>query len=148
MVNSISAANPNVNRIGVMDKVSQEQLYSPGYYSMPDPYYEPPRRRKHTSFIGFLANLVLTAAVIGGVAIGIRKGLMKNYQVADKLPDNASAWARIKNSFAKNTDALYEKTIGKLFKNKKVKTDGDSTNGADTKGTPETNKSNESETKK
>lgn len=117
MINSVSRVAFG-SSIGAMDKVTQEQMYSPGKYAqpdmgldLPDPYHH--HHEKKGSFLGFLGKLVLTAVVVGAGAIGIRKGLMNDYTVIEKLGDGAKFGARFKNNFAKYTDILYEETVGR-----------------------------------
>ena len=131
MVNSVSAVQiqPQVQnmpqeKIGAMDKITQEQLAHPGYYvvspikglyEVPEPEY-----KKKGGFFKFLGKLLLTAVVVGGVSIGIRKSVFKNYnpkEVADK-------GEKFKNWFVKWTDKLYDGITG-IFKKtgEKVKTD-------------------------
>lgn len=139
MVNSISNVPFGV---GAMDKVSQEQLASPGYYTMspqrglqemPYPVYKEKR-----SFLSFLGNIAVKAILIGGAAIGIRKGLMNEYKVLDKLPEGAKFGAKFKNTFAKYTDKLYDATVGKIITMiKKSKTEAPKTPEAETKALPQ-----------
>lgn len=123
MVNSISNVPFGV---GAMDKVSQEDLAKPGYYAvtqkglqeMPYPAYKEKR-----SFLSFLGNIAVKAVLIGAAVIGIRKGLMNEYKVLDKLPEGSKFGAKFKNTFAKYTDKLYDVTVGKiitLIKNSKT----------------------------
>lgn len=119
MVNSISASQaPAQNKVGAMDKLTQEQLAHPGYYvvSPVKGLYEVPEHsyKKKGGFFAFLGKIIITALVIGGAAIGIRKGLMKNYQVQETLGEKAKFGAKVKNTFAKYTDTIYDATIGKL----------------------------------
>lgn len=120
MINSVSTATstgttPSIVR--AMDKVSQEQLYSPGLYSMPELMeYEHHHHKRDAGFLGFLGKVILTAVVIGAGAIGIRKLLMNDYKVVDNIASNVKRSLKFKNWFAKNTDRLYEVTVGRLFK--------------------------------
>lgn len=120
MVSSISASQaPAQNRVGAMDKLTQEQLAHPGYYAVSPikGLYEVPEHsyKKKGGFFSFLGKIILTALVIGGAAIGIRKGLMKDFVVQEgKLPEGTKFGAKVKNTFAKYTDTLYDATIGKL----------------------------------
>lgn len=138
MVNSISNVPFGV---GAMDKISQEQLASPGYYTMSPqrglqemPY---PAYKEKRSFLGFLTNIAVKAILIGGAAIGIRKGLMNEYKVLEKLPEGAKFGAKFKNSFAKYTDKLYDATVGKIITMvKKSKTKTPDAPAAETKALP------------
>lgn len=119
MVNAVSASQPQAqNKVGAMDKLTQEQLAHPGYYAVSPikGLYEVPEHsyKKKGGFFAFLGRVILTALVIGGAAIGIRKGLMSKYVVQEKLEDKAKFGAKLKNTFAKYTDTLYDATIGKL----------------------------------
>ena len=121
MINPVSKMSFG-SSIGAMDKVSQEQMYNPGLYSMPElmePEYHHPKKKG--SFLGFLAKLALTGIVVCAAAIGIRKGLMDDYKVIEKLPDTAKFGVKFKNSFAKYTDNFYDATIAKALKYLKAK---------------------------
>lgn len=115
MINSVSKMSFG-SSIGAMDKVSQEQMYNPGLYAMPELMEQPHHHnKKDGGFLGFLGKLILTALVVGAASIGIRKVLMKNYNAVEKLPDSASNSAKFTNWFAKWTDKLYDATVGKFF---------------------------------
>lgn len=115
MVNSLSAVTTGSN-IGAMDKVTQEQLYSPGRYSQPIIIEAEPRYREKGSFLGFLGKTVVYLTLLGAAAIGGRKLLMKDYKVLDTLPEDSKAMAKVKNTFAKYTDILYDNTVAKIVK--------------------------------
>ena len=113
MMNSISAIS--FKGIGAMDKVSQEQLYNPGLYALPELLNPPPPPyKKRGGFLNFLGKVLLTAIIVAGAAIGIRKVLMNDYKVIEKLADNAPNGDKIKNTFAKYTDKLYDNTVVKF----------------------------------
>lgn len=113
MVNSVSGFS--AKGIKALDKVSKEQLYDPGLYAIQE-LLDPPRPAYKTKggFMSFLGKVLLTAVVFGGAAIGIRKVLMNDYKVLEKLADNAKTGEKIKNTFAKYTDKLYENTVVKF----------------------------------
>ena len=119
MTTAISSGVPAQN-IRAMDRVSQEQLYSPGAYTIQEimAFSEPPRKKQ--SFLGFLTKLVVGAAVIGGMAIGARKyipALSKtSIDVAKGLETDAKLLDKVKYYFAKYTDKLDEITVTKLSK--------------------------------
>lgn len=124
MVTSVSAVAPQSNpNVRAMDKLTAEQIAHPGYYvvspvkglyEVPEPEY-----KRKGGFLRFLGKVILTAAIVGAAAIGIRRLGMKGYNHAD--PVNAKN--NFKNWFARNTDKLYD-TIDGLFKKaeSKVKT--------------------------
>lgn len=119
MVNSISSSQaPAQNKVGAMDKLTQEQLAHPGYYAVSPikGLYEVPEHsyKKKGGFFAFLGKIIITGLVIGGAAIGIRKGLMKDYVVQEGKMESAKFGEKMKNSFAKYTDMLYDTTLGKL----------------------------------
>lgn len=76
MVMSVSNAAPQ-KKIGVMDKISQEQLNSLGKYSSSVIILESPQAiqtyRKSGGFLRFLGKLVLLTAAICGGAVLMRK---------------------------------------------------------------------------
>ena len=110
VINSVSTVS--FKGVGVMDKVSQEQLYNPGLYALPELLNPPPPvYKKRGGFLNFLAKVLFMAVVAGGIAIGIRKVLMNDYKVVEKLADKATSVEKIKNSFAKYTDKLYDNTV-------------------------------------
>jgi hypothetical protein len=96
-----------------LDKISNEQLYAPGLYAMPEVSQPSAPLEKKGSFLGFLGKTVATALLIGVAAVGARKFLMKDYKVIE-LADDAKSLEKIKNTFAKYTDKLYDVTVGKI----------------------------------
>lgn len=115
MINAVTNAPLN-GQVRAMDKVSKEQLYSPGLYTMPELMeLEHHHHEKQGSFLGFLGKLILTAAVIGAGAITIRKTLMDDYKVIDSIDSKVKTSLKVKNWFAKYTDKLYDITVGKLL---------------------------------
>lgn len=120
MINSVSKASFG-NQATVMEKVPQEQLSAPGLYTMdnvmapppPDAYYPSnyTYEKRDSGFLGFLGKVLLTAAVVAGGAVGVRKTLMNDYKVVEKLADTATKGEKFKNNFAKYTDKLIEKSV-------------------------------------
>lgn len=116
MVNAVSgvplSSNNNSNNVRAMDKVSQEQLYSPGRYNVNELLEPPSYRRKHEgSFLGFLFKLALTVAAVGGVAAFARK----KTSFAKFSLDNPKGFVkRIKVKFAKFGDFVNEKIVDKI----------------------------------
>lgn len=90
--------------IGAMDKVSKEQLYSPGLYSMPELMQPPPRPYKeHMTFLGFLGRLVLTAAIVLGGPLLARKNIkaIKDIPLEVKLSKDAKFVEKAKFQLAR-----------------------------------------------
>lgn len=118
MVNSVSNVPSGNYQPKAMDKVSQEQLYNPGLYATQELLESPHYREKKGSFLGFLGKLVLTAAVIGGVALGARKlipSLNKDaINVADGIKKDAGFGAKVKYYVAKLGDFVDEKIVTKI----------------------------------
>lgn len=113
MVNSVS----NMSSMGQtqFSGASQpEQYYSANQYEMQTASYP---QKKHT-VLGFLGKLILTAAVIGGGSIAARKFIpaIKDYKVIEKMADDAKPMEKIKNTFVKWTDKLYDNTVDKVIK--------------------------------
>lgn len=123
MVNSMSGVS--FGSIGAMDKVSQEQLYSPGAYSMPElGMQQPPPYKKKGGFIGFLSKLVLTAAVVGGGAVAANKFIpqIKNAKLLKDLPAEGAKKMDKVYGRIKQFGEWVEKTVVGLF-TKKPKVD-------------------------
>lgn len=130
MVTSVSGVAPQSNpTVRAMDKLTAEQIAHPGYYvvspvkglyEVPEPEY-----KRKGGFFRFLGKVILTAAIVGAAAIGIRKGLMSGYK--PEIPENAGK--TFKNWFVRKTDKLYD-VINGLFKKaeNKVKTENTSLN--------------------
>jgi len=137
MVTSVQGATPN-RQITAMDKVSQEQLYDPGLYALRELMEPPPVYRKKNGFLRFLGNLILTAAVLGAVAVGARKyvKVINDVNLTQKLGENAKTGERIKYKIAQFGEWV-EKTVRKPFvtKAKDGAADGAATksSGAETK---------------
>lgn len=114
MVSSIGTT-PAMQQIQATDRITPEQMYNPGAYAAPPViiYNQP---QKQTSFLGAVGKLILTAAVIAGGAIAARKFIpaLKDYKVLDKLPDGAKTMEKVKNTFAKWTDKLYDGPVTKV----------------------------------
>lgn len=147
MVTSVSGVTQQNNQpIRAMDKITPEQLAHPGYYvvspvkglyEVPEPSY-----KKKGGFLKFLGKVILTAVVVGGAAMGIRKRFMGGYQVKPV----AEKGERFKNWFCKQADWLYNHSIGLLKKSDPkanandskaggVKNDSANTQGANTTST-------------
>lgn len=132
MVTSVSGvAQQNNQPIKAMDKLTSEQIAHPGYYvvspvkglyEVPEPEY-----KRKGGFLRFLGKVILTAAIVGAAAIGIRRLGMKGYNHAD--PVNAKN--TFKNWFVRNTDKLYD-AINGLFKKaeSKINTKNNASNEA------------------
>lgn len=132
MVTSVSGVTSQSNpTVRAMDKLTAEQIAHPGYYvvspvkglyEVPEPEY-----KRKGGFFRFLGKVILTAAIVGAAAIGIRKGLMGKY----RPDDAANAGNTFKNWFAKKADKLYD-AINGLFKEakNKVKTENNAPNDA------------------
>lgn len=130
MVMSVAGAS-SPKKIGVMDKVTQEQLYSQGRYSSPVVIVEESPKtayRQGDSFIRFLGKLVLTAAAICGGAVAIRKWVpamqKESIDVTQKLDSTAKPLEKIKYYIAKFADWITDE-IKDIFTRKKPK-DADS----------------------
>ena len=126
MVKSVSNISFK-SAIGAMDKVSKEQLYNPGLYSIQeimDP--TPPPYKEKGGFLGFLGRLVLTAAIVLGVPLLARKKLnmIKDIPLDIKPAKEAKIGEKIKFSIAKFGDwvdkTIYQK-IAKAFAKKSEK---------------------------
>lgn len=121
MVMSISEATPQ-KKIGVMDKVTQEQLYSPGKYSSPVVIYDgPPPSSNYSrpdSFVRFLGKLVLTATAVCGAAVAMRKWVpaMKKdiLNVSEKVDPKSTIIYKAKYYIAKFADSI-ENQLKELF---------------------------------
>lgn len=83
MVSSISGVT-QTNNIQATDKVSREQLYSPGAYTLNDVIEPPHRHKKHGSFLGFLVKTAVLAAIVGGVAARVSTRSLKDFKVNGK----------------------------------------------------------------
>ena len=125
MVSSLQGCAPQVQQgsaLGAMDRVTPEQVNRPGLYSldqavMADIGIKPPK--KHDSILGSIGNLLVDTVVLGAVAVGVRKGLMGGYKVEEVVPEKGLAKA--KHYFAKYTDLVYDKTVGKVLEYIKTK---------------------------
>lgn len=115
MIRSVSNV-PFGSKPGVMDKVSQEQLNSPGEYSKKEPM--PSQNRQRGGFLSFLVKAVLAAAVIVTGLILTRRYALSKVDVSRELSDTAKTGERIKYDLAKAADWLEKHTIG-LFRRKK-----------------------------
>lgn len=121
MVNAISSVpSTNSSNVRAMDKVSQEQLYSPGLYNVNELLEPPHRHREQGSFLGFLFKVALATAIVGGVAAFARK----KTSFADFSLENPKGLVRrIKVKFAQFGDFVNNKILSKIFK----KSGGDNT---------------------
>lgn len=127
MVESVSNTLPNP-KINVMDKVSQEQLQSPGAHSysrndyLPSPVF-PEERRSGSGFWGFLGKVILWVAVIGAASIALRRYVpaLKKVEIAQKPQADAKAWDTIKYDFARFADWVKRYSIDLVRKNKSGK---------------------------
>lgn len=104
------------NKPGVMDKVSQEQLNSPGEYTKKEPM--PSQNKQKGGFLSFLVKAVLAAAIVTTGLILTRRYALNKVDVSEKLSDGAKPFERIKYDLAKAADWLEKHTIG-LFRRKK-----------------------------
>lgn len=134
MVKSIS--NVSFGKTGVLDKISQEQLSSPGAYSknylppsptLPPPYSSPTKSqqpqhyyKEDSGFLGFLAKVVVLAAVICGGSVLARKYVpsLSKINLSEELAKDAKPMEKAKYYFAKFADWLKENSID-LFKKSK-----------------------------
>lgn len=124
MVTSVSTVAPQNNQTAkAMDKLTPEQIAHPGYYvvspvkglyEVPEPEY-----KRKGGFLRFLGKVILTAVIVGGVAIGIRRKLMKDY-----MPTNKNTF---KDWFARNTDKLYDGLKSIFKKSEKTAEDAKAT---------------------
>lgn len=122
MVSSVSSVNnvspsPNPTQgqpVRAMDKVSQEQIYSPGIYSMQElmATERPPYREKH-GFLKFLFKVAVATVVVGGAAAFGRKhiGTFKNIDL-DVKPEKFGE--KIKYQIARFGEFVNEKVIAKI----------------------------------
>lgn len=132
MVNSVSAVQtqPQVqnaiqNKVGAMDKITQEELSHPGYYvvspvkglyEVPEPEY-----KKKGGFLKFLGKVILTAVIVGGAAVGARKFIpalgKDSVDVSEGLAKNAGFGKTVKFRIAQLGDWV-EKIVKKPFEKK------------------------------
>ncbi len=115
------ASGVNFGVAGAMDRVSQEQLYSPGLYALPQVMadIQPPHRKKDGGFLGFIGKLILLTAAVGGGAVALRKTALKNITVLEKMPEGSKKLAVAKNYVAKFADWV-ETSTKKLIPHKKT----------------------------
>lgn len=121
MVNSVSGVSNNQNitpsaatRPGVMDKVSQAQLYSPGAYSTQSLLGPlPAQRKKKGSFLGFVGGLVFKAAIVCAALVGARKFLpvLKDANLGKELKEGAKFLDKVKHYTAKSADYIEAKAL-------------------------------------
>lgn len=118
-----TTVNTTANPVHAMDKVTQEQMYNPGLYALPELVNtKSSRRRRHGGFLGFLGRLVVLTALVSGAAVALRKGTsLKYYDVKGKLPEELTLGTKIKCGVAKFGDWV-SKFVKDFFHNpKKVK---------------------------
>ena len=143
-INSVSGMSNVAFKANAMDKVSPELLSNPGAYSQPSIYPEQQEApAKRGSLLGGLVKLVAGAVIIAGVAVAARKFIptlgKAKISGEGKLAEGAGFGEKVKHSFAKYTDAIYDGTIGKLknlFKSKEKVAEG--AEGTKTEGAPKT----------
>ena len=121
MINSVSGVSFG-NKVGAMDKLSSEQLQTPGMYASPDANLpQMPAPRKKGGFFRFLGKLIIAAVVVGGALVGARKTILKGSKLPAELVD-AKPMEKAKAYIAKAGDWV-EQTV-KLglskFKSKKA----------------------------
>jgi len=125
MLNSVSGVQNYSNvafKANAMDKVTPEMMSMPGAFSTnpaaPGEITE--KQPKKGGLISALAKLVLTAALVAGVAVGARKLIpaLKNINVSGELAKDAKFLDKVKYHFANYTDKLiaYVKGIPGKFK--------------------------------
>lgn len=125
---------PANRRVGVLDRISQDQLSSPGAYSknysppspiMPSQYSSPYQQNQYYNkedggFLGFLGKVIILAAVIVTGSILARRYVpsLNKLNVTEELTKDAKPMEKIKYDFVKFADWLEKNTIG-LFKKSK-----------------------------
>lgn len=115
--------DPAKGKIGVLDRISQEQLCSPGAYARNDAsasstyQYRQREESNGGGFLGFLGRFIIKAAIIGSAAILARKYIpsLKRINTIEELAEDAKFTEKFKYKFAKCADWLERNTIG-LFK--------------------------------
>lgn len=122
---------------GALDRVTPEQLKSPGMYTYDPisiPGYEPQEQKKHGGLASAIGKLVITAAVVTGAAVGLRKGVFKYENVKPEKFEGIGQ--KVKYYFAEYSDKVYNKCaewIGKIAKKPpKTETPNPSAGGVDT----------------
>ena len=121
--------------IGAMDKVSKEQLYSPGSYAMQEILNPtPPPYKEKGGFMGFLGRLVLTAAIVLGVPLLARKNIkaIRDISLDIKPTKEAKIVEKIKYRIAQLGEwankNIYQK-IAKTFEKKAENTENPTPKG-------------------
>lgn len=113
MVNSVSSVSPANTQVRAMDKVSQEQLYAPGMYSVEELMEPPHYREKNGGFLGFLGNLALTTIIVAGGSALLRKHALSKIDIVNK-PEKLTEQAKF--YIAKIGEYVNEKILSKLPK--------------------------------
>lgn len=107
VINPDIADSSEIRPIHAMDKVTQEQMYNPGLYALPELIGTPTYKRKNSGgFLGFLGRLVVFAALIAGAGVAARKwiGPIRDMYIAEKLPEPVTLKTKIKYGIAKFGD--------------------------------------------
>lgn len=121
MISSVSGVSFG-NKVGAMDKISSEQLQTPGMYSSPDvmmPNMQQPRKKG--GFLRFLGKLILTAAIVGGALVGA-KHLINPEVLKTGITEKSGLAAKAKYYVAKAGDWVETiiKSIPAKFKSQKA----------------------------
>lgn len=124
MINAVSSATPGT--IHAMDKVSKEQLYSPGAYALQELLASeapPPPRRQSGGFLSFLAKVVFMAAVVCGLAVGLRRYVpaIKNVDLTKDLAKDCKFMEKVNYDIAKSAEWIKSHTVGLINSIKKDK---------------------------
>lgn len=108
MVQAVSSV-PSPSPAGAMDKVTQEQLYQPGLYAMEELGLTHHHHKKKGGFLRFLGKVLLTAIIVCGATIGVKKVLMEGYSPPQGGPQGIGQ--KIQYHFAKCADWLYDNIV-------------------------------------
>lgn len=125
--------------IAAVDKAPQEKQYLAGAYTIPPELLRTPRyEEKQGGFFSFVGKTLLTAVVVGGLAILGKHKLMKGYELG-KLGEDAKFLPKIKENFYKYTEKLensviagYKKVVGLIKKENTDPKTGDTGSKVDT----------------
>lgn len=115
MINAVSSATPST--IHAMDKVSKEQLYSPGAYALQELLASeapPPPRRQSGGFLSFLAKVAFGVVALGAVAVGLRRYIpaIKNVDLTKDLAKDCKFMEKVNYDIAKSAEWIKNHTVG------------------------------------